>query len=179
LTASEARLFDAAFTRAMSTDAVGRSFRCAASADRTFDPVVFTGIDAKPGNGVIDAMIANLLSLGGNPLVLDIFSPTAQPVRAPLVVDPTDPTPDITVQAAIRGLAQTNPQLVLTDLAWLKPRPQGPATILIRCCDAACCSVCGCRRETDAAPVAARGAGSPRRRARRPQVTAPRACCTS
>jgi hypothetical protein len=131
LTASEGSAFDAAFTKIMSTDAVGRSFQVrSVIADRSFDPVVFTGIDANPGNGVIDAMIANLLSLNSNPLVLDIFSPTAEPVRAPLVVDPTDPTPDATVQAAIRGLAQTNPQLVMTGVAWERPRSQGPTTVL-------------------------------------------------
>ena len=131
LTASEGPSFDDAFTRAMSTDAVARSYSIrSAIADRTIDPVLFTGIDPKPGSAVIDAMIGGLLSLNSNPLILDIFSPTAQPVRAPLVVDPTDPTPDATVQAAIRGLAATNPQLVLTQVVWLKPRPQGPATVL-------------------------------------------------
>jgi hypothetical protein len=131
VTASEGPSFDDAFTGAMSTDAVARSYSIrSAIADRTVDPVLFTGIDPKPGNGVIDAMIGGLLSLNSNPLILDIFSPTAQPVRAPLVVDPTDPTPDATVQAAIRGLAATNPQLVLTQMVWLKPRPQGPATVL-------------------------------------------------
>ena len=115
----------------MSTDAVARCYSIrSVIGDRTLDPLTFTGIDAKPGNGVIDAMIGTLLGLGRNPLILDIFSPTAQPVRAPLVVDPTDPTPDATVQAAIRGLAATNPQLVLTQPVWLKPRPQGPATLL-------------------------------------------------
>jgi hypothetical protein len=131
VTASEGPAFDQAFTAAMSTDAVGRSYQIrSALADRTFDPLVFTGVDTKPGNGVIDAMIGNLLTLGSNPLILDVFSATAQPVRAPLVVDPTDPTPDATVRAAILGLAAANPTTALADAAFLKPRPQGPATVL-------------------------------------------------
>ena len=131
VTASEGPGFDRAFTAVMSTDAVGRSYQIrSALADRTFDPLIFTGVDTKPGNGVIDAMIGNLLTLGSNPLILDVFSATAQPVRAPLVVDPTDPTPDATVRAAILGLAAANPTIALADAAFLKPRPQGPATVL-------------------------------------------------
>jgi hypothetical protein len=131
VTASEGPGFDQAFTTVMSTDAVGRSYQIrSALADRTFDPLIFTGVDTKPGNGVIDAMIGNLLTLGSNPLILDVFSATAQPVRAPLVVDPTDPTPDATVRAAILGLAAANPTIALADAAFMKPRPQGPATVL-------------------------------------------------
>ena len=131
VTVSEGPGFDQAFTAVMSTDAVGRSYQIrSALADRTFDPLIFTGIDTKPGSGVIDAMIGNLLTLGSNPLILDVFSATAQPVRAPLVVDPTDPTPDATVRAAILGLAGANPTIALADAAFLKPRPQGPATVL-------------------------------------------------
>jgi hypothetical protein len=131
VTASEGPGFDQAFTAVMSTDAVGRSYQVrSALADRTFDPLIFTGVDTKPGNGVIDAMIGNLLTLGSNPLILDVFSATAQPVRAPLVVDPTDPAPDATVRAAILGLAAANPTAALTDAVFLKPRPQGPATVL-------------------------------------------------
>ena len=131
VTASEGPGFDQAFSAMMSTDAVGRSYQIrSALADRTFDPLIFTGIDTKPGNGVIDAMIGNLLTLGSNPLILDVFGATAQPVRAPLVVDPTDPTPDATVRAAILGLAAANPTVALVDAVFLKPRPQGPATVL-------------------------------------------------
>jgi hypothetical protein len=131
VTTSEGPNFDAAFTKVMSTDATARSYAIrSAIADRTFDPSIFTGVDTQPGNSIIDALIGSLLGLGSNPLILDVFSPTAQPVRAPLVVDPSDPTPDATVQGAIRGLRASNPMLVLTVLAWLKPTPDGPATLL-------------------------------------------------
>ncbi len=123
--------FDAAFTKVMSTDATARSYAIrSAIADRTFDSSIFTGVDTQPGNGVIDALVGGLLGLRNNPLILEVFSPTAQPVRAPLVVDPTDPTPDATVQAAIRNLRASNPMLVMTILTWLKPTPEGPATLL-------------------------------------------------
>ena len=131
VTANEGPAFDAAFTAAMSTDAVARSYQIrTAMADRTFDPVLFTGIDPSPASGVVDAMIGPLLGLEVNPLILDLFHPQAQPVRAPLVVDPTDPTPDATVQAAIRNLAATNPHLVLLLPVWITPAPQSPATLL-------------------------------------------------
>jgi hypothetical protein len=131
LTASEGPAFDAAFTTAMSTDAVARHYSIrSAIADRTVSPYIFTGIDPSPSTAVIDAMVSQLLGVGANPLILDLFSPTAQPVRAPFVVDPTDPHPDATVQAAIAGLASANPYLVLTAAIWLTPRPQAPATLL-------------------------------------------------
>jgi hypothetical protein len=131
VTAAEGTDFDTAFTRVMSTGATGRSYSIrSAVADRSVNPLIFTGIDPAPGVGVIDAMIGSLLGLGSNPLILDVFSPTAQPVRAPLVVDPTDPTPDATVQAAIRGLKDANPMLVLAKTLWFTPRPSGPATLL-------------------------------------------------
>jgi hypothetical protein len=131
LTAGEGPAFDAAFTTAMSTDAVARHYSIrSAIADRTVSPYIFTGIDPSPSTAVIDAMVSQLLGVGANPLILDLFSPTAQPVRAPFVVDPADPHPDATVQAAIAGLASANPYLVLTAAIWLTPRPQAPATLL-------------------------------------------------
>ena len=131
VTASEGPGFDDAFTRVMSTDAVARGYSIrSVIADRTFNPVIFTGVDPTPGNGVIDAMISGLLGLDSNPLILDVFSPTAQPVRAPMVVDPTDKTPDATVRAAIRSLSGANPRYVLLQPVWLTPRPDSPATLL-------------------------------------------------
>jgi hypothetical protein len=131
VTAAEGPGFEDAFSKAMSTDAVARSFTIrTAIADRSFDPAVFTGIDVKSGTAVIDSMLGSLLGVGHNPFMLEVFSPTAQPVRAPLVVDPRDPTPDATVQAAIQQLTATNPLLVLTLPVFLKPQPSGPPTLL-------------------------------------------------
>ena len=109
----------------MSTDAVARSYSVrSVTADRTVDPLIFTGVDPAPSHAVLDALVGGLLPGGRNPLILDVLSPTSQPVRAPLVVDPTDPTPDATVQAAINALAASNPTDVLTKgLLIVHPRP--------------------------------------------------------
>ena len=131
VTASGGPAFDQAFTRVMSSDAVGRSYRVrSAIADRTLDPLIFTGITTTHGNDVIDAMVGQVLSLGGNPLILNLFSPQSEPVRAPLVVDPTDPTPDATTRAAVLGLIRTNPIQTLINPALLTPKAGGPATVL-------------------------------------------------
>jgi hypothetical protein len=123
--------FDDAFIKAMSTDWSSRGFAVrTVVADRTFNPVPFTGIDTSQTNTVIDAIIGGLLGLSTSPLFLDIFSPDAEPVRAPLVVDPRDPTPDATVQQAIRALRSANPWLVLTLAEWLVPHTGSPATLL-------------------------------------------------
>ena len=131
LTASEGPGFDDAFTTVMSTDAVARSYSLrSVTADRTLDPLIFTGVDPAPSHAVLDALVGGLLPGGRNPLILDVFSPTSQPVRAPFVVDPTDPTPDATVQAAITALTATNPAAVLTRELLLTPKAGGPATLL-------------------------------------------------
>ena len=131
VTASEGPGFDAAFSRVMSQDGTARGYAIRSSlADRGFDSAPFTGIDTASGTGIIDAIVGQLLTGGTNPLLLSVFSPSAQPVRAPLVVDPRDPTPDATVQAAIRGLTGTSPLHVLSDAIWLRPTAAGPATVL-------------------------------------------------
>ena len=123
--------FDDAFSRVMSTDAVARRYAIrTVLADRTVDPLIFTGVSSRAVNGVLDATAGALLGVAANPLILDIMSPTAEPVRAPLVVDPTDPDRDGTVRAAITALAQANPQLVMTLPLWLVPHPSSPATLL-------------------------------------------------
>jgi hypothetical protein len=129
VTASEGPDFDAAFTRAMSTDGVARAYAIrSAIGDRSFDPGYFSGVDAS-ATGVLDALVGNVIG-GRNPLVIDLFSPTAQPVRAPLVVSPTDPMPDATVQAAIAGLTRASPLRVLGDSVFFRPTVAGPATVL-------------------------------------------------
>ena len=131
LTATEGANFDDAFTAVMSTDAVARSYSVrSVTADRTLDPSIFTGVDPAPSHAVLDALVGGLLPGGRNPLILDVLSPTSQPVRAPFVVDPTDPTPDATVQAAITALTATNPTDVLTKGLLLIPKAGGPATLL-------------------------------------------------
>ena len=131
LTASEGAGFDAAFAAVMSTDAVARSYSVrSVIADRTLDPLIFTGVDPAPSHAVLDALVGGLLPGGRNPLILDVLSPASQPVRAPLVVDPTDPTPDATVQEAIDALAASNPADVLTKSLLLIPKVGGPATLL-------------------------------------------------
>jgi hypothetical protein len=131
VTASQGPGFDAAFSRVMSQDGAARGYAIRSSlADRGFDSAPFTGIDTAGGTGVIDAIVGQLLTGGTNPLLLSVFSPSAQPVRAPLVVDPRDPMPDATVRAAIRGLAGTSPLHVLSDAIWLRPSATGPATVL-------------------------------------------------
>jgi hypothetical protein len=131
VTANAGPGFDDAFARVMSTDASVRHLAIrTAIADRTVSSVWFTGVDTSSANTVVNQLTAELLGLGSNPFILDIFSPTAEPVRAPFVVDPRDPTPDATVDAAIAGLAATNPLSVLTNLRWLRPAPSGPATVL-------------------------------------------------
>ncbi len=131
VTASEGPSFDAEFTKVMSTDAVARGYSVrSVIADRTIDPMLFTGVDAKPATSVIDSLIATLLNVHHNPLILDIYSPTAEPVRAPFVVDPADKAPTATVQAAINSLAMTNPRFVLAESMFLKPTPAGPPTVL-------------------------------------------------
>lgn len=123
--------FDDAFARVMSTDAASRHFAIrSVIADRTIDPSVFAGIDAGSANAVIDVILGQLLGLGSNPLVLDILSPNAEPVRAPLVVAANDPNPDATAQTAIRNLPATNPTSLLTGVRWLRPTVSGPATVL-------------------------------------------------
>lgn len=131
VTTSEGPGFDAAFARVMTQDAAARGYVLrSALADRSFDIAPFTGIDTTTGTAVIDLLVGKLLTGGANPFLLSLFSPNGQPVRAPLVVDPTDPTPDATVQRAIRGLTGTSPMRVLSDPIWLKPAASGPATVL-------------------------------------------------
>jgi hypothetical protein len=131
LTASEGANFDDAFTTVMSTDAVARSYSVrSVMADRTFDPMIFTGVDPAPSHAVLDALVGGLLPGGRNPLILDVLSPISQPVRAPLVVDPTDPDPDATVSEAINALTTSNPTDVLTKALLLTPKVGGPATLL-------------------------------------------------
>lgn len=131
LTARAGPAFDAAFTAVMSTDAVARGYAVrSALADQTFDSAVFTGIDTTTATTVIDTLIGNLLGTDGNPLSIALFSPTAQPVRVPLVADPRDPAPDATVQAAIRGLTGTGPGRLLSGAVWITPSAGGPATLL-------------------------------------------------
>jgi hypothetical protein len=131
LTARQGASFDAAFTAVMSTDAVARSYSVrSVTADRTLNPLIFTGVDPAPSHAVLDALVGGLLPGGRNPLILDVLSPTSQPVRAPLVVDPTDPTPDTTVQAAISALTASNPTDMLTKSLLLIPKAGGPATLL-------------------------------------------------
>ena len=131
VTEYEGPAFDQAFTAVMSTDAVARGYAIrSALADQAFDSAVFTGIDTTTSTTVMDTLIGNLLGTVGNPLIINLFSPTEQPVRVPLVVDPRDPAPDATVQAAILGLMRTSPTHVLSDAIWLTPGPGSPATLL-------------------------------------------------
>ena len=131
LTASEGPAFDQAFAAAMSTDAVARAYAIrSVIADLTIDPLIFTGVDPLPSHAVLDAIVGSLLPGGRNPLVLDVLSPSAEPVRAPFVMDPRDPSPDATVRAAISQLAASNPTATLIQNLLLTPRPQGPATLL-------------------------------------------------
>jgi hypothetical protein len=131
LTASEGPAFDQAFAAAMSTDAVARAYAIrSVIADLTIDPLIFTGVDPLPSHAVLDAIVGSLLPGGHNPLVLDVLSPSAEPVRAPFVVDPRDPTPDATVRAAISQLTASNPTAMLIQNLLLTPRAQGPATLL-------------------------------------------------
>ena len=133
VTADEGAGFDAAFTAAMSMDAVARRYAVrSVVGDRTLDPSVFGGIGGLglSATGVADALVASLLGTTDNPLLFDVFAPNAEPVRAPLVVDPRDATPDDTVRASITALAATDPTSVLTDVRWLRPTPTSPATVL-------------------------------------------------
>jgi hypothetical protein len=131
LTARQGASFDDAFTAVMSTDAVARSYSVrSVTADRTLNPLIFTGVDPAPSHAVLDALAGGLLPGGRNPLILDVLSPTSQPVRAPLVVDPTDPTPDATVRGAISALTASNPTDMLTKNLLLIPKAGGSATLL-------------------------------------------------
>jgi hypothetical protein len=131
VTASEGAAFDAAFTRVMSQDAAARRYLVrSVLGDRSFNSAPFTGIDTSTGTDVIDALVGKLLTGGTNPLIFSVFSPNSQPVRAPLVADPTDATPDATVQEAIKGLTRTSPVHILGNALWLTPSAGGPATVL-------------------------------------------------
>ena len=131
VTANEGPAFDAAFTAAMSTDAVARGYQIrTAMADRTFDPVLFTGIDPTSGERGRRRHDRPPARPRGQPADPGPVPPQAEPVRAPLVVDPTDPTPDATVQAAIRNLAATNPHLVLHPAGLDHAGPAEPGDVL-------------------------------------------------
>jgi hypothetical protein len=123
---------DEAFTRIMSTDATARAFQIrSVLGDITFDPGIFCGLDVSTGHAVIDAILGHLLALESNPVIFRTLSPHAEPVRAPLVVDPSDPNGDASVRAMIASLIAANPldSLVRPHPPW-QGKPSQPVSVL-------------------------------------------------